>query len=71
MYKRQVDLILDEDGELTPEPFIELTENETFLSALGKLGVAHDALGHVVGPGGKTMGFITGRELHLALLRAE
>lgn len=70
-FVRTVDLIIDETGELMPEPFIELTENETFLSALGKLGVAHDALGHVIGPGGKTMGFITARELHQALLRAE
>lgn len=68
---RTVDLFLDGDDELQPEPFVELAENETFLSALGKLGVAHDALGHVIGAGGKTVGFITGRELHLALLRPQ
>ncbi len=68
---RTVDLFLDGDDELQPEPFVELAENETFLSALGKLGVAHDALGHVIGVGGKTVGFITGRELHLALLRPQ
>jgi len=69
---RTIDLFLDgADKELSPEPFVELAENETFLSALGKLGVAQDALGHVVDAGGKTVGFVTGRELRLALLRTE
>ena len=54
-----------------PEPFVELSENETFLSALGKLSVAEDALGHVVGAGGKSLGFVTGRDLRQALLRAQ
>jgi CBS domain containing-hemolysin-like protein len=69
---RTIDLFLDDsEKELTPEPFIELTENETFLSALGKLGVAQDALGHVVNAAGKTVGFVTGRELRQAMLSAQ
>jgi putative hemolysin len=69
---RTIDLFLgSSEKELTPEPFVELAENETFLSALGKLDVMHDALGHVVDAAGKTVGFITGRELRLALLRAQ
>jgi putative hemolysin len=68
---RTVDLFLDGDEELKPEPFVQLAENETFLSALGKLGVAQDALGHVVNAAGRTVGFVTGRELRQALLGAE
>jgi putative hemolysin len=68
---RTIDLILDGDQEVKPEPFVELAENETFLSALGKLGVAQDALGHVVNPAGRTVGFVTGRELRQALLQTE
>jgi CBS domain containing-hemolysin-like protein len=68
---RTVDLILsDDEAGLQPRPFVELSENETFLSALGKLGVAQDALGHVVNASGKTIGFVTGRELRAALLGA-
>jgi CBS domain containing-hemolysin-like protein len=69
---RTVDLYLDgPDDELNPEPLVELSENETLLSALGKLGVAQGALGHVVSAAGKTVGFVSGRELRLALLQAE
>jgi putative hemolysin len=69
---RTIDLFLsDVETELKPEPFVELSENETFLSALGKLGVAQDALGHVVNAAGRTVGFVTGRELRMALLRAQ
>lgn len=69
---RTIDLFLNDSGqELQPEPFVELTENETFLSALGKLGVGQDALGHVVSSAGKTIGFVTGRELRQAMLSAQ
>jgi len=68
-FVRTVDLLLDAK-ELTPEPFVELAENETYLSALGKLGVAEDALGHVVNAAGKTVGFVSGSELRRALLGA-
>ncbi|HEX6962934.1 MAG TPA: CNNM domain-containing protein, partial [Lacipirellula sp.] len=68
---RTTDLIFDGDGELKPEPFVTLNDNETFLSALGKLGVAQDALGHVVDAAGRTVGFVTGRELRQALVGAE
>jgi CBS domain containing-hemolysin-like protein len=69
---RTVDLLLsDGEEDLKPQPFVELDENETFLSALGKLGVAQDALGHVVNAAGATVGFVTGRELRMALLRAQ
>jgi CBS domain containing-hemolysin-like protein len=69
---RTADLVLaDGEAELQPRPFVELSENETFLSALGKLGVGQDALGHVVNAAGKTIGFVTGRELRAALLSAQ
>ena len=42
--KRLLDLALDAAAEPpNPLPLIELAENESFLSALGKLGVARDA----------------------------
>jgi putative hemolysin len=68
---RTIDLIFDENGALKPEPFVTLSENETFLSALGKLGVAQDALGRLVDAAGQTVGFVTGRELRQALIRIE
>lgn len=71
-FVRAIDLFLESnETELHPEPFVELGENETFLSALGKLSVAEDALGHVVGAGGKSIGFVTGRDLRQALLRSQ
>ena len=71
-FVRAIDLFLESnETELHPEPFVELSENETFLSALGKLSVAEDALGHVVSAGGKSLGFVTGRDLRQALLRAQ
>jgi putative hemolysin len=70
-YVRTMDLYLDDSAELpTPAPMVELAENESFLTALGKLIAAHDALGHVVNAAGKTVGFVTGRELRAVLLRA-
>jgi CBS domain containing-hemolysin-like protein len=69
---RTIDLVLaGDDEQLQPQPFVQLSENETFLSALGKLGVAQDALGHVVNAAGRTIGFVTGRELRLALLSVQ
>ena len=60
-FVRTIDLFLDDAPELPPpRPLVELAENETFLSALGKLRVADDALGHVVNAAGKTVGFVTG-----------
>jgi hypothetical protein len=35
------------------------------------LNHADDPLGHVVSSDGRTVGFVTGRELRLALLRAQ
>ena len=71
-FVRAIDLFLESnETALHPEPFVELVENETFLSALGKLSVAEDALGHVVGAGGKSIGFVSGRDLRQALLRTQ
>jgi CBS domain containing-hemolysin-like protein len=71
-FVRAIDLFLESpETELHPEPFVELGENETFLSALGKLGVAEDALGHVIGAGGKSVGFVTGRDLRQALFTVQ
>ncbi|MCC6492880.1 MAG: DUF21 domain-containing protein [Pirellulales bacterium] len=71
-FVRTVDLLLEDfDEAVKPLPFVELSANETFLSALGKLGVAEDALGRVSDAAGKTIGFVSGRELRMSLLRAQ
>lgn len=71
-YVRTVDLALDDAPELPPpKPLVELPEGELFLTALGKLHVAGDALGHVVGPAGKTIGFVTTEDLREALFRPQ
>lgn len=68
---RTVDLYFDDSPSLPePQPLVPLQENESFLSALRKLSQAEDALGHVLGAGGNTVGFVTGRELRISLLRA-
>jgi CBS domain containing-hemolysin-like protein len=70
-FVRTFDLFLDDSPELpSPRPLVELNENESYLSALSKLPVAEDALGHVTNNAGRTVGFVTGRELRLALFQA-
>lgn len=70
-FVRSVDLLLDDpEAPLPIEPFVELSANETFLSALGKLGAAQDALGRVSDAGGRMIGFVSGRELRQSLLAA-
>lgn len=71
-YMRTLDLYLDKSGRLpTPKPLLTLQEDQSCLSALRQLSNSEDALGHVVNREGKTVGFVTGRELRLALLHAE
>ncbi|MCA9234177.1 MAG: DUF21 domain-containing protein [Planctomycetales bacterium] len=71
-YVRTIDLYLQGDDEPPqPRPLIVLRDTETFLQAMSKLSAAEDALGHVVNAAGKTVGFVTGRELRLTLFRAE
>ena len=66
-----MDLYLDKSPALPePEPLVELNAQQSCLSAVRKLGQSEDALGHVIDATGKTVGFVTGRELRLALLRA-
>ena len=66
-----MDLYLSDSPTLPdPLPMVELNENLSCLAALRKLGQADDALGHVVNKEGKTVGFVTGRELRMAFLRA-
>jgi CBS domain containing-hemolysin-like protein len=68
-FVRTIDLFLDNSPEPpVPTPLVELAENESILTALEKLIAADDALGHVVGPAGKTVGFVTTRELRGVLL---
>lgn len=71
-YLRMVDLYLDDSPELpAPKPLVTLRDNQSYLSALRMLNHADDPLGHVVSSDGGTVGFVTGRELRLALLRAQ
>jgi CBS domain containing-hemolysin-like protein len=69
-YVRVMDLYLDDSAEL-PEPLalVQLRENLSCLSALRRLARANDAMGHVVAADGRTVGFVTGRELRMALLK--
>lgn len=71
-YLRMVDLYLDDSSELPePKPLVTLRDSQSYLSALRMLNHADDPLGHVVGADGRTIGFVTGRELRLALLQAQ
>ena len=71
-YLRVMDLYLDKSPTLPdPSPLVELQANQSCLSALRRLSQGEDALGHVISEDGKTVGFVTGRELRMALLRAE
>ncbi|MCG8451148.1 MAG: CNNM domain-containing protein [Pirellulales bacterium] len=71
-YLRMMDLYLDKSSQLPdPQPMVLLQDEHSCLSALRQLNQTEDALGHVVNKEGKTVGFVTGRELRLALLRAE
>ncbi len=69
-YLRMMDLYLDKSPQLPPpKPLVVLQEDQSWLSALRLLRQTEDALGHVVDRQGNTVGFLTGRELRLALLR--
>ncbi len=71
-YLRMVDLYMDDSPDLPePLPLVALRENQSCLSALRMLSHVLDPLGHVVDGTGRTVGFVTGRELRLALLRAQ
>ncbi len=70
-YLRMVDLYMDDSPELPePLPLVPLRENQSCLSALRMLSDILDPLGHVLDDEGRTVGFVTGRELRMALLRA-
>lgn len=70
-YLRMMDLYLDDSPALPePKPMVKLQGKMSCLAALRELGKTDDALGHVVDQRDKTVGFITSRELRMALLRA-
>ena len=70
-YLRTMDLYLDNSPTLpAPHPLVELQAEQSCLSALRLLSQSEDALGHVLGEDGETVGFVTGRELQMALLSA-
>lgn len=69
-YIRAVDLYLNDSPDLPePRPMVRLRDNLSCLSALRLLASADDALGHVVAADGRTVGFVTGRDLRMALLK--
>lgn len=69
-YLRTMDLYLDSTPALPePRPLIELQAEQTCLTALRALSQREDALGHVLSKDGQTVGFVTGRELRMALLQ--
>ncbi|MEQ8209761.1 MAG: CNNM domain-containing protein [Lacipirellulaceae bacterium] len=71
-YIRVADLFVSEDARLPePLPMLQLEADETYLSAMHKFSQEEDVLGHVVDDDGTTVGFVTGRELRMALFRAE
>jgi CBS domain containing-hemolysin-like protein len=71
-YVRTIDLYLDDSAALPePKPLFELSASQTCLSAVRLLSRAENALGHVVDAQGKTIGFVAGRDLRLAFLKAE
>lgn len=70
-YLRTMDLYLDKSPTLPePRPLVELKAQQTCLTALRKLSQREDALGHVIDKAGNTVGFVTGRELRMALVHA-
>ncbi len=70
-YLRMMDLYLDDASSLPePRPLVELQAEQTCLTALRRLSQREDALGHVLDDKGRTVGFVTGRELRMALLSA-
>ncbi|MEM8946063.1 MAG: CNNM domain-containing protein [Planctomycetota bacterium] len=70
-YLRMMDLYLDKSASLPqPRPLVELQADQSCLSALRQLSQSEDALGHVLATDGKTVGFVTGRELRMALVSA-
>ncbi|MCA9231567.1 MAG: DUF21 domain-containing protein [Planctomycetales bacterium] len=71
-YLRTVDLYLDDSPSLpAPKPLVQLQDQQSCLAALRMLSQTEDALGHVVDSEGKTIGFVTGRELRMGLLRGQ
>jgi CBS domain containing-hemolysin-like protein len=70
-YVRVADVYLH--GEQTPplRPLIEIRADETYISALNCLYDAGESLGHVVGPAGETVGFVTIRHLSEPLFRGQ
>ena len=71
-YLRMMDLYLDKSPTLpTPHLLVELQAEQSCLSALRQLSQSEDALGHVIGDKGNTVGFVTRRELQMALLSAD
>lgn len=71
-YVRVVDLALSESTELPPlRPLETIPAEETFLSSLARLLDVDHALGHIVDKQGKTVGFVTARQLNDVLLRVD
>lgn len=71
-YLSVMEIYLDKSPKLPkPHPLVELQAEQSCLSALRELSQGEDTLGHVTNTEGKTAGFVTGRELRMALVNAE
>ncbi len=69
-YIKVVDLYLrPEDEPAAVYPLVEIAADEPYIDALMKLEASDNHLGHVQDPDGKTIGFVTARQLSEPLFR--
>ncbi len=70
-YLRVVDLYLDESERLPPlRRLIDVSDEDTYIAALMKMQSSGETLGRVTSADGRTVGFVTARQLGRPILRA-
>jgi CBS domain containing-hemolysin-like protein len=70
-YLRMIDLYLQEDGELPIRPLVELPETDSYIVALMRLQRSGETMGQIVDAQGKTVGFVTSRQLSQPLFQIQ